>query len=115
MASAGKKFVRAARQLQPFERDVDAYELLVLMAIGVKETGRDPKKLADGMGVSARRVTAAWDRVREKGLIRPVDGSDDPQPICELTADGRRIASDAVMAIETSGYEPRRLRGFSLG
>ena len=112
MAPAGKRLLRELRKAGVAAEspvDVGEMEVLVLIVLSVKP-GRDPQKLAKGLGLSTRGVRDAWERLRARGLIAPRDETADPLPVCEATASGRRIAMDAVAAAELAAFEPDLLR-----
>ena len=111
MARPGKKLVRLLRSVDCTD-EVDEYELLILAALAMRgRPGREPRKLAKGLGLRKSRVIDAWTRLRDKGLIEPVPETDEPEPRYQPSTAGRKLAGDALMALELSGYEPAGLKG----
>jgi DNA-binding MarR family transcriptional regulator len=114
MASAAKQLLKELRKVElPSDAPtgIRETELLVLIVLSHKH-GRDPKKLANGLGLSDRRVQKAWNRLREQDLIAPSDEtSSDTQAIWRATERGRNIAGAALAAAELADFEPELLQG----
>ena len=113
MASLGKELLtelRKARRSAALDVELTDMELVVL-AVVITKPGRDPAKLAKGLGLRAKRVAAAWSRLRDEGLIAPRDDAPaDELPVYEATDAGKHLASAALMAAELADFEPDLLR-----
>ena len=113
MASTGKQLLRVVRRARLSDEapeGIGPMELLILFILSSKPL-RDPATLATRLGLNARRVGKAWERLQGQGHIAPQSWqADDEEPRFEATASGRTIAYDALMAAEIAGFEPEELR-----